>query len=177
MDHHSKSSHHREVPSIGPPQIASMKSTESECAVDHYSISPNTGFRSQVPSSVLKDFARIGSDKLISSSTPFKLYLFLLAEWLDATNYLHDFCSSKSPYDLLVSTFSAENIMRFMGRSLLDGDDFLDRLVNEFIKVVNVGYNPPSASEFLLSLFEVEDSSETSPALPLSGEPSAYGCN
>ena len=84
---------------------------------------------------------------------------------------------SVPPSRPMIYSFSAENIMRFMGRSLLDGDDFLDRLVNEFIKVVNVGYNPPSASEFLLSLFEVEDSSETSPALPLSGEPSAYGCN
>ncbi len=124
-----------------------------------------------MPSSVLKDFARIGSDKLISSSTTFKLYLFLLAEWLDATNCLHDFCSSKSPYDLLVSTFSAEHIMRFMGRSLLDDDDFLHRLVNEFTEaVVKVGYYPSSSREFLFSLFEVEESSEASLALPLSGE-------
>lgn len=131
-----------------------------------------------MPSSVLKDFAGIGSDKLISSSTPFKLYLFILAELLEITNCLYDFClsvgsngsSSELPYDLLVSTLSAEYIMEFMGRSLLDGDDFLYRLVNEFVKFVNAGDTPSSASEFLLSLFEVEGSSETSRALPLSGE-------
>ncbi len=127
--------------------------------------------KSKVPSSVLKDFARIGSDELVSSSSTFKVYLFLLADLLDLTNRLRDFYSSQSPYDLLVNTVSAEHIIKFMGRTLLDGDDFLNRLVKEFIEAVaKVGYNPPSSSEFLLSLFEVEESSETSLALPHSGE-------
>jgi hypothetical protein len=90
---------------------------------------------------------------------------------LGSTNRLLDFCTSKSPCEFLVNTFGAEYIMEFMGRSLLDSGVFLDRLVNEFIEAIaKVGYNPSSSSAFLLSLFEVEESSETSPALPISGE-------
>ncbi|KAL7450665.1 hypothetical protein ACHAWC_002555 [Mediolabrus comicus] len=125
----------------------------------------------KVSSAFLKDFACIGSDKLDSSSSIFKVYLFLLADLLGSTNRLVDFYSSKSPCKFLVNTFGAEYIMEFMGRSLFDGGDFLDRLVNEFMEAIaKVGYNPLSSSAFLLSLFEVEESSETSPALPLSGE-------
>jgi len=142
-----------------------------DALVDEVVDNGTISIESKVSSAFLKDFACIGSDKLDSSSIIFKVYLFLLADLLDLTNRLVDFCSSKSPCEFLVNTFGAEYIMEFMGRSLLDGSDFLDRLVNEFMEAVaKVEYNPLSSSAFLLSLFEVEESFETSPALPLSGE-------